>query len=83
MTPAFLNKFSRHAFVVCVFIGAFLTPGDAVMATIAMAVPLYMLYELSVFLSYFVKRRRDKRVAAREAAEAAEAAAESTSAGVV
>jgi sec-independent protein translocase protein TatC len=76
VTPSFLQKFRRHAFVVCVFIGAFLSPGDAVTATIAMAFPLYILYEMSVFLSYFVKRRRDKRVAAKEAAEAAEGAAE-------
>jgi hypothetical protein len=29
-----------------------------------------------VFLSYFVKRKRDKRVAAKEAAEAADVAVE-------
>ena len=78
VTPKFLQKFRRHAFVLCVFIGAFLSPGDAVTATIAMAFPLYILYEMSVFLSYFVKRKRDKRVAAKEAAEAAEAAAAAT-----
>ena len=55
-------------------VGAFLSPGDAVTSTVAMAVPLYILYELSVFLSYFVKRKRDKRAAAQEAADAAEAA---------
>ena len=76
VTPAFLQKFRRHSAVVCVLIGAFLSPGDAVTSTVAMAVPLYILYELSVFLSYFVKRKRDKRIAAKEAAEAAEAAAE-------
>ena len=74
VTPAFLQKFRRHAAVVCVVVGAFLSPGDAVTSTVAMAVPLYILYELSVFLSYFVKRKRDKRIAAREAAEAAEVA---------
>ena len=78
VTPAFLKKFRRHAIAVCVLIGAFLSPGDAVTATIAMAVPLYFLYEMSVFLSYFVKRRRDKYVAAKEAAEAADAAAGAT-----
>lgn len=76
VTPAFLQKFRRHAAVVCVVVGAFLSPGDAVTSTVAMAVPLYILYELSVFLSYFVKSKRDKRIAAREAAEAAAVAAE-------
>ncbi len=75
VTPEFLQKFRRHAAVVCVVVGAFLSPGDAITSTVAMAVPLYILYEFSVFLSYFIKRRRDKRIAAREAAEATEAAA--------
>ena len=39
VTPQFLTKFRRHAIVVCVIIGAFLTPGDLVWTTIAMAVP--------------------------------------------
>jgi sec-independent protein translocase protein TatC len=76
VTPAFLKKFRRHAIAICVLLGAFLSPGDAVTATVAMAVPLYFLYEMSVFLSYFVKGKRDRHIAAKEAREAAEAAAE-------
>jgi sec-independent protein translocase protein TatC len=71
VTPQFLNKYRRHAVVVCVIVGAFLTPGDLVWTTLAMAVPLYLLYELSVVLSYFVYRRRQRRAAQLEA-EAAE-----------
>ena len=67
VTPAFLNKYRRHAIVACVFIGAFLTPGDLVYTTIAMAVPLYLLYELSIVLSYFVHRRRQRRLAEQKA----------------
>jgi sec-independent protein translocase protein TatC len=73
VTPQFLNKYRRHALVVCVIIGAFLTPGDLVWTTIAMAVPLYFLYEVSVLLTYGVYRRRQRSQARREAAEAAEA----------
>jgi sec-independent protein translocase protein TatC len=58
VTPAMLNRFRRHAIVAAVVIGAFLTPGDLVWTTIAMAVPLYLLYELSIVLSYAVERRR-------------------------
>jgi len=72
VTPQFLNKYRRHAVVICVIIGAFLTPGDLVWTTIAMAVPLYVLYEISVLLTYGVYRRRQRRLAQREA-EAAEA----------
>jgi sec-independent protein translocase protein TatC len=60
VTPAFLRKYRRHAIVLCTFIGAFLTPGDLVWTTIAMAVPLYLLYELSIWLSTITYRRRQR-----------------------
>lgn len=71
VTPQFLNKFRRHAIVVCVIIGAFLTPGDLVWTTIAMAVPLYFLYEVSVVLTIIIYRRRLRREATLEAQAAA------------
>ena len=67
VTPQLLNKFRRHAVVACVIVGAFLTPGDLIWTTIAMAVPLYFLFELSVALSYVVHRRRQRRALEREA----------------
>jgi sec-independent protein translocase protein TatC len=67
VTPQFLTKFRRHAIVVCVIIGAFLTPGDLVWTTLAMAVPLYLLYEVSVVLTIIIYRRRLSREAAVEA----------------
>ncbi|MDQ2767208.1 MAG: twin-arginine translocase subunit TatC [Gemmatimonadota bacterium] len=67
VTPKFLNKFRRHAIVVCVIVGAFLTPGDLVWTTLAMAVPLYFLYEVSVLLTIIIYRRRLRREAALEA----------------
>lgn len=69
VTPRFLVRFRRHAVAASVIIGAFLTPGDLVWTTVAMAVPLYLLYEISIVLSYAVERGRARR-AAREAAEA-------------
>ena len=74
VTPMLLNRLRRHAIVACAIIGAFLTPGDMIWTTVAMAVPLYILYEMSVVLSWVVYRRRQRREAAR-AAEAAEATA--------
>ncbi len=67
VTPQLLNQYRRHAIVAVVIVGAFLTPGDLIWTTIAMAVPLYLLYEISVVLSYVIYRRRLRRAAAREA----------------
>ena len=62
VTPQFLTKYRRHAIVLIVIIGAFLTPGDLVWTTIALSVPLYGLYELSVLAAYMIHRRKKKRL---------------------
>jgi sec-independent protein translocase protein TatC len=67
VTPQFLNKYRRHAIVLIVIVGAFLTPGDMVYTTIALAVPLYLLYELSVVASFVIFRKKARRRAQLEA----------------
>jgi sec-independent protein translocase protein TatC len=67
VTPQFLSKYRRHAVVVIVIIGAFLTPGDAVWTTIWLAIPLYMLYEISVAGAYIIFKRKARRRAELEA----------------
>ncbi|MEO6877368.1 MAG: twin-arginine translocase subunit TatC [Gemmatimonadaceae bacterium] len=67
VTPQFLSKYRRHAIVLIVIIGAFLTPGDMVWTTIWLSVPLYGLYELSVGMAYIIYRRKQRRRAAAEA----------------
>jgi sec-independent protein translocase protein TatC len=76
VTPEFLRRYRRHALVLCVVAGAFLSPGDLVWTTILLAAPLYLLYELSVILTVLVYRRRRKRAAQLAAEEAAAQAAE-------
>lgn len=72
VTPEFLSKYRRHAVVLVVIIGAFFTPGDLIYTTIAMAIPLYLLYELSVIVTYFIYRKRRKAARLAERAAAAE-----------
>jgi sec-independent protein translocase protein TatC len=76
VTPDFLQKFRRHAVVVCLVGSAFITPGQDPFSLLAVAIPLYLLYELSVVSSSFVHRRRLRRDAKRDAEAAAEAAAD-------
>jgi sec-independent protein translocase protein TatC len=70
VTPQFLSKYRRHAVVLIVIIGAFLTPGDMVWTTLALSVPLYALYELSVLAAYVIYRRKNRR--ARKTVDKAE-----------
>jgi sec-independent protein translocase protein TatC len=67
VTPKMLQKYRRHAIVGIIVIGAFLTPGDLVWTTLWLAIPLYALYEISVVVSAFIYRRREKRRARLEA----------------
>jgi len=74
VTPQFLAKYRRHAVVLIVIAGAFLTPGDMVWTTIALSVPLYALYELSVLAAFLIDRRRKRRRAALAAEHSGAAA---------
>ena len=67
VTPAFLSRYRRHAILLCVIAAAFITPGADPYSLVALTVPLYLLYELSVFVSRFIFRGRAKREARREA----------------
>jgi sec-independent protein translocase protein TatC len=61
VSPQLLRKYRRHAIVLIIIAGAFLTPGDLVWTTIALAVPLYGLFELSVLLASLVYRNRQTK----------------------
>ena len=65
-----LNK-SRKFAIVGIFIGAaIISPGDAITVTVTLAVPLYLLYEMSVVIAYFIERKRNARKAREEIAAA-------------
>lgn len=70
VTPKFLSRYRRHALVAAYVSAAIITPGDLFVTSVALMVPLYLLYELSIGLSYLVYRRR-KAAAAADAAEQA------------
>jgi sec-independent protein translocase protein TatC len=59
VTPKFLSRFRKYALVLSYIVAAFITPGDLFITTIALTVPLYLLYELSVILAYIVFRKRN------------------------
>ena len=50
LTPAFMRKYRRYALIVILFFAAFLTPPDPV-SQLILAVPLVLLYEISIFIS--------------------------------
>lgn len=51
LTPAFMKKYRRHAIVSIMILAAFLTPGADPVSQVILAVPLVLLYEISIFIS--------------------------------
>ncbi|HJU75496.1 MAG TPA: twin-arginine translocase subunit TatC, partial [Gemmatimonadaceae bacterium] len=64
VTPRFLQKFRRYAVVLCLVASALITPGADPLSLLALALPLYGLYEVSVIASAVVHRRRTRRARA-------------------
>lgn len=62
ITPAFMRKYRRHAMVVNLIIAAFITPSPDVTSQLLVAVPLFLLYEASIFVSAAVVRQREKSI---------------------
>jgi sec-independent protein translocase protein TatC len=68
-----LKKGRRYAIVAILAVAAFITPPDPI-SQIGLSLPLYLLYELSIFSVRWVERSRAKAVAAAAVATPAEAA---------
>ena len=62
VTPQLMRNYRRHAFVVILIISAVITPPD-VISQILIALPLTLLYEVSIWISKRVNKRREKALA--------------------
>lgn len=66
LTPRTMARFRKHAMAASVVVSAVVTPGDLIVMTVLMALPLYALYEVSMIVSWITHRSRERR--ARRAA---------------
>jgi sec-independent protein translocase protein TatC len=60
VTPDFLRTYRKHAMVVNLIIAAFITPSPDVTSQMLVAVPLFLLYEISIYVSAAVQRGKSK-----------------------
>ena len=67
VSSSFLTQYRRHAIVVIVIVAAVITPSPDVFSQMMVAIPLYLLYEVSII----VVKRIDRERKAQEDAEAA------------
>jgi len=66
VTPEFLRSKRRHAIVGITIAASLLTPGDVITLTVMLMVPLFFLYEFSIYLSRLIWRRKRAREKAEE-----------------
>lgn len=60
LTPAFMRKMRKYAYLVLLIVGAVVTPPDIVLHIIV-AIPLFILYEISIYLSNFVYKKKERK----------------------
>jgi sec-independent protein translocase protein TatC len=59
VTPTFMRKYRKHAIVVIFIISAIITPPDVFSQTLV-AIPLLILYEISIFISAGVMKQKQR-----------------------
>lgn len=51
ITPTFMRNYRRHAVIIILILAAVLTPTSDITTLMLVAIPLYVLYEISIFVS--------------------------------
>jgi sec-independent protein translocase protein TatC len=59
LSPKLMSKYRRHAIVIIMVLAAILTPGTDPVSQVILAVPLVLLYEISIFISRISYKKRD------------------------
>jgi sec-independent protein translocase protein TatC len=58
LNPRFMRSYRRHAYVVILILAAIITPSPDVLSQVLVALPLSLLYEVSIWVSAWVERNR-------------------------
>lgn len=59
LTPTFMKTYRRHAIILILIVAAVITPADVISMFIA-AIPLLLLYEMSILLAIIIHKRLEK-----------------------
>ena len=58
VSPLFLRQYRKHAIVIILILGAIVTPSSDPFTQSLIAIPLYLLYEISILISARVRRKQ-------------------------
>ena len=60
LTPSFMREYRKHAWIVILVVAGIITPSPDIYSQVLVALPLAMLYEISILVSGSVHRARLK-----------------------
>jgi sec-independent protein translocase protein TatC len=66
LTPAFMREYRKHSMIVILIVAAVITPSPDIYSQILVAIPLFLLFEISILVSAKVEReklREEQRLA--------------------
>lgn len=66
LTPAFMRHYRRHAIVAILIISAVVTPTPDIVTQVLLALPMLLLYEVSIFISK-VSQKKEPEISKEEA----------------
>jgi sec-independent protein translocase protein TatC len=58
LTPAFMREYRKHSMIVILILAAIITPSPDIYSQILVAIPLFLLFEISILVSAKVERER-------------------------
>jgi sec-independent protein translocase protein TatC len=62
ITPSFMRKYRKHAAIIILIVSGIITPPD-IFSQVMVAVPMYLLFEASIFVSARIEKERQEREA--------------------
>ncbi len=61
LTPTFMRNYRKYAVVIILILAAVITPSPDVTSQMVVAVPMYLLYEVSIFVSAYVVKKNKQQ----------------------
>lgn len=59
LKPEFMRKYRKHAVIAILIIAAIMTPSPDIVSQIMLAIPLFILYEISIYISKVSQKKRE------------------------
>jgi sec-independent protein translocase protein TatC len=69
VSAEFMRKYRRHSYVAILVIAAFVTPTPDIVTQLLMSTPMFVLYELSIFIVKYVHKNKERERAKAEQEE--------------